>query len=40
MLKNYMTAVDFDKGIANYLQKYKYSNAQTDDLWQCLSEVN
>jgi aminopeptidase 2 len=37
MLVNYLGEKDFQTGIRNYLQKFKYSNARTRDLWEALS---
>ena len=31
---------DFLKGLQNYLKKYQYKNATTDDLWNELSNVS
>ena len=31
---------DFIKGVRSYLDQYKYANAETDDLWKHLTEVN
>lgn len=30
----------FRKGLHNYLEKFKYSNALTEDLWEKLSEAS
>lgn len=30
----------FLKGVSNYLKKYSYSNAKSDDLWNSISEVS
>lgn len=30
---------NFIKGVKSYLEEYKYSNAETDDLWKHLSKV-
>jgi aminopeptidase N len=38
MLVNHLSPEIFQTGIKYYLQKYKYSNASTDDLWDCLSK--
>lgn len=37
MLNSYMGNEQFLKGLQNYLKKYKYKNASTDDLWNELS---
>lgn len=29
----------FQKSVANYLKKYKYSNAAQDDLWEALTQT-
>ena len=31
---------ELEQGVINYLNKYRYSNAQTDDLWMSLSLVS
>ncbi|XP_062606091.1 endoplasmic reticulum aminopeptidase 1-like [Saccostrea cucullata] len=40
MLRSFLGNADFNSGISNYLKKYKYSNAVTNDLWQALSEAS
>ena len=37
MLANYLGAEDFRTGVCNYLQAFKYKNADTKDLWHYLS---
>jgi SPX domain protein involved in polyphosphate accumulation len=34
-----MQEKNFLAGLKSYLQKYKYSNAATNDLWHSLSQV-
>jgi puromycin-sensitive aminopeptidase len=38
MLHAYMGKKAFRKGLQNYLKKYQYNNATTNDLWQSLEE--
>lgn len=38
MLHNYIGDDDFRLGLKNYLNKFKYSNATTEDLWNSLGE--
>ena len=38
MLEQYMGAEEFRKGIALYLSKHKYANAETTDLWDAIEE--
>jgi aminopeptidase N len=40
MLFNYLGEPTFQKGLRIYLDKHKYSNAETKDLWQCLGEAS
>lgn len=40
MLHDFLGADDFRKGLIYYLNKYKYSNASTDDLWEALEFVS
>ncbi|CAL1528268.1 unnamed protein product [Lymnaea stagnalis] len=40
MLESIMGKDTFFKGVSNYLQKHKWENAVTDDLWESLSNVN
>jgi hypothetical protein len=40
MLFNYLGEPTFQKGLRIYLDKHKYSNAETKDLWQSLSEAS
>jgi aminopeptidase N len=40
MLVNALGEDVFRSGLRNYLQKFKYSNAKSDDLWTSLSEVS
>ena len=39
MIENFMTEEKLKLGVSNYLKKFEYSNAETQDLWQSLSEV-
>jgi len=38
MLEQYLGADEFRKGIALYLRKHQYANAETTDLWDALEE--
>ncbi|KAJ2783493.1 hypothetical protein GGI15_002573, partial [Coemansia interrupta] len=40
MLSSYIGLDNFFKGIRAYLQKHKYANASTNDLWNALSEAS
>ncbi|XP_059138989.1 aminopeptidase A-like [Physella acuta] len=40
MLKAIIGHDNFYSGISKYLNKFQFSNAKTDDLWQCLSEAD
>ncbi|OGE42848.1 hypothetical protein A3B45_01240 [Candidatus Daviesbacteria bacterium RIFCSPLOWO2_01_FULL_39_12] len=40
MLHEYLGPKDFRDGLRHYLKKYAYGNAQTEDLWNALSEVS
>ena len=40
MIEDYMGKEEFRKGIVNYLNKYSYSNAEAQDLWNSLQEVS
>ncbi|BFZ22405.1 hypothetical protein BsWGS_25444 [Bradybaena similaris] len=40
MLQHFMGEEPFRKGLSNYLQKHKYGNADTSDLWDSLQEVS
>ncbi|KAJ1943845.1 hypothetical protein GGF37_002466 [Kickxella alabastrina] len=40
MLSSYIGHDSFFKGICAYLQKHKYANASTEDLWNALSEAS
>nr|XP_045584294.1 uncharacterized protein LOC123746672 [Procambarus clarkii] len=39
MMYNFLTESTFRKGITNYLNGQKYSNAEQDDLWRYLTEA-
>ncbi|KAJ7393660.1 hypothetical protein OS493_003316 [Desmophyllum pertusum] len=38
MLEDVLGRDVFFKGLTRYLKKYSFSNAETNDLWQCLTE--
>ncbi len=38
MIENFMTEEKFRAGLSSYLKKYQYSNAETKDLWNSLTE--
>lgn len=40
MLKSFIGSQHFTAGMRSYLQKYAYGNAQTDELWESMSEVS
>ena len=40
MLEQYMGPECFRKGMVSYLNKYKYRNTSTDDLWAALAETS
>jgi puromycin-sensitive aminopeptidase len=40
MLINFLGAETFNKGVRNYLEKFKFSNAVTEDLWNALAEAS
>ncbi len=40
MLENFLGEENFRKGLENYLTKYKYGNATTEDLWNVLESVS
>ena len=40
MLKSFIGSHHFTAGMRSYLQKHAYSNAQTDELWESMSEVS
>ncbi|VDN01448.1 unnamed protein product [Thelazia callipaeda] len=40
MLCNYLDEAVFQKGLQIYLEKFKYRNAETNDLWRALSEAS
>lgn len=39
MLENWLGADVFREGLINYIDTYKYSNAETQNLWDCLTKV-
>jgi aminopeptidase N len=40
MLFNFLGEQTFQKGVQIYLDRFKYSNAITEDLWKCLNEAS
>ena len=40
MLKSFIGSHQFTAGLRTYLKKYAYGNAQTDELWESMSEVS
>jgi len=40
MIEGYLGEETFRKGVANYLEKHKYSNATAEDLWASLAEAS
>jgi puromycin-sensitive aminopeptidase len=40
MLYHYLTEPVFQDGLRRYLKKFQYSNAETQDLWNCFSEAS
>ena len=40
MLEQYLGAERFRKGIAAYLRKHQYANAETGDLWDALERAS
>ena len=39
MMANFLSEKVFNRGVTNYLNKYKYDNAVQDELWESLTEV-
>lgn len=39
MMNNFLGEETFQQGIRNYIDKYKFSNAEQDDLWSSLTDV-
>ncbi|KAM3187783.1 hypothetical protein ACTXT7_001626 [Hymenolepis weldensis] len=39
MINNYMTPEKFKKGLQLYIQRHKFGNTETNDLWDALSEA-
>lgn len=37
MVNNFLGEEQFKLGLIRYLNKYRYSNADRNDLWECLS---
>ena len=40
MLADFIGEKDFKVGLHNYLEKFKYKNARTRDLWEALGEAS
>jgi len=40
MIETYLGQEEFRKGVSDYLDKYRYENASSEDLWDCLSEAS
>ncbi|XP_066912412.1 glutamyl aminopeptidase-like isoform X1 [Clytia hemisphaerica] len=40
MMKHFLGSNVFHTGLQNYLKKFQFSNAVSDDLWQCLSKAS
>lgn len=40
MLYNYLGEDTFRKGLQSYIKKHAYSNTETQDLWNALSEAS
>src|SRR5207245_10733826 len=40
MIEAYIGSENFKKGVAQYLQKFRYSNASGHDLWSSLQEAS
>lgn len=40
MLHRYLGDADFRKGMSLYLNRFKYQNTQTEDLWSALGEAS
>ena len=38
MLEHFMTEERFRQGVSQYLKEFSYKNAETEDLWNALSE--
>ena len=39
MMSLYLSEDVFRRGVTRYLMRHKFSNAEQDDLWKCLTEV-
>ena len=39
MMEKFMTEEKLQLGVSNYLRKFRFSNAETQDLWESLNEV-
>ena len=39
MLENYVGVENFRKGLKHYLTKYRYSNAEGQDLWNSIGSI-
>nr|XP_006119336.1 glutamyl aminopeptidase [Pelodiscus sinensis] len=40
MLEDWITPANFQKGCQNYLKKYHFQNAKTDDFWESLAQAS
>ena len=40
MLRDYLSADTFKRGIVQYLQKYSYKNTKNEDLWNSMASVS
>ena len=40
VLKSFIGSEEFSAGLRSYLEKYGYINAQTNELWESMSEVS
>lgn len=40
MLRDYLGADTFKRGIVQYLQKYSYKNTKNEDLWNSMASVS
>jgi hypothetical protein len=40
MLRDYLSADTFKRGIVQYLQKYSYKNTKNEDLWNSMMHVS
>ncbi len=40
MIEQYLGEETFRKGLQDYLNRFKYKNAETNDLWSCLEKIS